>query len=99
MHMVQLSKKAYRVCNAILHSFKSHNVNLYMRAFDSYVQPIVQYCCYVWYPVLCKDIDLIENIQRCFTRRVFRKCNLPRVSYVERLQLLNRSSLEKRRLN
>ena len=48
-----------------------------MRAFDSYVKLIVEYCCYVWFPMQCKDIDTIENIQRSFTRRVFRKCGLP----------------------
>ena len=35
-----------------------------MRAFDSYIKPIVEYRCYVWFPMQCKDIDTIENIQR-----------------------------------
>ena len=46
----------------------------------------------------CKDIDTIENIQRSFTRCVFRKFGLPNMSYAKRLTFLHRSTLEKERL-
>ena len=69
-----------------------------MKAFDTYVRPIVEYNCFVWWPKLCMDIDLIENVQKCYTRRVFRKCGLEYVSYADRLLLLDRESLEIRRL-
>ena len=47
---------------------------------------------------MCGDIDLIEIVQKCFTRRVFKKCDLPRLSYPDRLDFLNCDTLEKRRL-
>jgi hypothetical protein len=61
-NVLEVCRKANFVCNTILHSFKSHDILLYMRAFDTYVRPIVEYCCYVWNPTLCYDIDLIENV-------------------------------------
>ncbi len=96
-HILVTTKKASRVANVILHSFKSRNLDLYMKAFDTYVLPILDYCSFVWNPTLCQDIDLIENVQKCFTRRVFWKCSMPRMSYPDRLVLLNRISLERRR--
>jgi hypothetical protein len=45
--------------------------------------------------VLCRDIDVIENIQRSYTRRVYWKCGLPRnISYADRLVYLDSLSLE-----
>ena len=66
-----------------------------MQASDCYVKPIVEYCCYVWFPMQCKDIDTIENIQRSLTHRVFRKFGLPHMSYAERLTFLHLSTPKK----
>jgi hypothetical protein len=81
-HVVLTAKKANRVANTILHAFKCHNVDVYMRAFDAYVRPVIEYCNFIWNPTACQDIDMIENVQRAFTRRVFKRCALPRVEYL-----------------
>ena len=44
--------------------------------------------------MLCRDIDAIENVLRANTRRLFKKCGLPCMSYSERLAFLGMSSLE-----
>ena len=62
-HITLMLKRAYIICYTILHSFYSHNIDLYMRAFDSYVKSIVEYSCYVWFPMQSKYIDAIENIK------------------------------------
>jgi hypothetical protein len=49
----------------------------------------------VWSPHLLKDIDLLENVQRRFTKRLRGMYNL---SYNERLLKLNIERLEARRL-
>ena len=85
-------KKVNRITNVILHAFRCHNVGLYMSAFAIYVKPISDYCNYVWNPVLCRDIDAIENVLRAYTRKVFKKCGLPRMSCSERLAFLGMSS-------
>ena len=87
-------KKAKRITNVILHAFRCHNVDLYMSAFAIYVKPILNYSNYVWNPVLYRNIDTTENVLRAYTRRVFKKCGLPRMSYSERLAFLGMSSLE-----
>ena len=67
-----------------------------MQAFYSYVRPILEYNCCVWSSTLCDDIDIIENVQKCFTKQVFKKCDLPKLSYPVRLDFLNCDTLEKR---
>ena len=42
-----------------------------MAAFAIYVRSILDYCSYVWNPVLYRDIDAIENALRAYTRRYF----------------------------
>jgi hypothetical protein len=56
------------------------------------------YASVVWNPSLLKDINLIENVQRRFTRKVCVLCNLPVISYDERLSMFNLDRLEVRRL-
>jgi len=41
-----------------------------MRAFIVYVRPIVEYCSVVWSHSLENDIELIEKVQRRFTKRL-----------------------------
>ena len=67
-----------------------------MRAFIVYVRPIVEYCSVVWSPSLKKDIELIEKVQRRFTKRL---PGLKHMSYNERLHHLGLSNLELRRLH
>ena len=67
INVSEVVKKANKITNAILHAFCSHDINLYIRAFNVYISPLIKYCCYVWLPSLCCDIDLIENLQRTFT--------------------------------
>ena len=69
-----------------------------MQTFYSYVRPILEFSCYVWSPNLCGDLDLIENVQKCFTKQVFKKCYLTRLSYSDRSDFLICATLEKRRL-
>ena len=53
-----------------------------------YVRPILEYNSVVWSPSLKKDIDLIEKVQRRFTKRLF---GLKDLTYKERLVRLNLS--------
>ena len=41
-HATETVKKANRLANTILHSFHCNDVNIYLRAFDVFVQPIGQ---------------------------------------------------------
>ena len=52
----------------------------------------------MWSPWLSKDINQIESIQRNFTKFAFNRCNIPFVSYLDRLTQINLKTLEHRRL-
>ena len=68
------------------------------RAFIIYVRPLLEYCSPVWSPHFKQDIDLIENVQRSFTRKLFDCCNLVSKSYDDRLTYLGLQRLELRRI-
>ena len=59
----------------------------------------MEYASPVWNPLLVKGINIIENVQRTFTRNVCALCNLPAMSYDERLSLFGLERLELRRLH
>ena len=88
-------KKAHRICNTIIHSFHCHNVKFYMHVFDIYVRPIIEYNCFIWNLLLCKDIDVLENVQKCFTRHILKNVHFLCILYVEHLNVLNRVSFER----
>ena len=66
-----------------------------MRAFITYVRPLLEYNSEVWSPSLKRDVILIEQVQRRFTKRLRGYRDLP---YVERLKRLNLEMLETRRI-
>ena len=87
--------RAYQRVNLLFRSFVSQNVSILTRAFLTYVQPILEYCTSIWSPHQSYLIDKIERVQRYFTRRVLFRTKL---SYIERLQILNLELLEARRI-
>ena len=97
-HCMDIFRKAVYIANAILYSFLCKDISVHMKAFDAYARPILEYCCFVWSPILCRNIDMVEKVQKTFRRRVLWKFNLPVMSYVDRLQFSYRNNLEHRRL-
>ena len=61
--------------------------------FISHIRPIIDYCSPVWNTGYIGDLDLLESVQRRFTRQVDGFSNLP---YSERLQRLNLFSIKGR---
>ena len=66
-----------------------------MRAFITYVRPIVVYNSSIWSPSSVGDIESVERVQRRFTKRL---PGLKNMSYDQHLKFLNVPSLELRRL-
>jgi len=94
----EISKKANRVTNMLFNCFQTRNYKTLLDAFKIYVRSIVEYCTPAWNPYLQKDLKLVENVQRYYTRRLFARCGLDPVSYPERLEFLGLKTLEERRL-
>jgi len=94
-HINDIVTKAHCRANMIHRCFVSRNINLLTRAFITYVRPLLEYNCVAWSPHLKRDIELIEQVQRRFTKRL---SGLSGYSYDERLKLLNLDSLQYRRI-
>ena len=43
LYCTEVTKRASKVANVILHSFSTHCIDVYMKAFDVYVMPISEY--------------------------------------------------------
>jgi len=67
-----------------------------MRAYLTYVRPIVEHDSIIWSPYTVKDIEYVETVQRRFTKRLPGFRTLP---YAERLKRLRLPSLELRHLH
>ena len=87
--------KAKQRAAIILKHFKSRNPALLVKAFITYVRPILEYACNVWSPFKLINIDKLDHVQRYFTKRLEGIYNL---SNGERLLNLGLESLEVRRL-
>ena len=94
-HIDIIRRKAHTRANLILRCFLSKNCDSLLKAFKVYVRPLLEYCSVIWSPVLVKDINALEIVQRQFTKRMPGMSNL---TYPQRLLKLNIESLEIRRL-
>jgi len=83
------------MANLILKCFLSRDISSLVRAFTTYVSSRLEYCSVVWNPVLKKDIENLEKVQRKFTKRL---PGLQQLTYCQRLARLQLESLELRRL-
>jgi hypothetical protein len=97
-HIIDITFKAQKKINLLMRVLKSKKPSVYRKAFISLVRPILEYASSVWCPSYAKDVTMLENIQKSFSRRVFAKCGLSRCEYADRLKFLKLSKLSDRRL-
>ena len=57
INVVEVVKKASRISDAILHVFCNHYINIHMCVFNIYVSPLIEYCVYMWFPLLLHGLD------------------------------------------
>ena len=94
-HCNHIVKTAHARANLILRAFPHSYKHTLCDLFSTYVRPLVEYCNTIWSPYTLELIDLIENVQRSFTRRI---PSLRQLTYPERLRSTNIPSLEIRQL-
>ena len=79
MHITIITNKATLSINIILRCFHTKNHNNYIInnvkaiAFKSCVRPLLEYASIIWnsYRYGLNNIEIIENVQRYLTKRVF----------------------------
>jgi len=94
-HINSVVSRAHTRSNLILKCFVSRDRTTLVKAFTTYVRPLVEYSSPVWSPSTLTAIDKIETVQRRFTKRI---PGLQSHSYHILLTLLGIESLEARRL-
>ena len=72
----------------ILSSFVSHHPHELIIAYKSFVRPLLEYGSQVFSPYLQRDIDIIERVQRFYTRKVCKRAKIPYRDYHHRLEIL-----------
>ena len=76
-HIKEVCNKARRKASIILNCFKSKNKTILFKAFATFVRPLLDYCSNVWSPFRKSEIDLIESVQKRFTKRLSGMADLP----------------------
>ncbi len=105
-HISSVIHKAYNSLSVLFKCFVTNDQSTFVLAYVSYVRPLLEYGTTVWCPNLharsplacLSSIDRLESLQRRFTHRLFRRCALPDMPYLDRLRLLKLEALELRRL-
>lgn len=94
-HIANIVHSAHTRANLILRSFVSRDREVLVKAFVTYVRPILEYCAPVWSPYRVGLIKKVEDVQRRFTKRL---AGLQCTPYIERINLLHLDSLQIRRI-
>jgi hypothetical protein len=94
---LSLAKAASRASFSVRRSFQSRRVAPLLKAYLTYVRPKLEYASVVASPLRAADSDIIEKVQRQFTKHIFVKCGLKMRSYKDRLTFLRIDSLVVRR--
>lgn len=97
-HIWNIKNSANTRCYQILKTFNTPIVWTLVKAYNTYVRPLLEYNTTIWSPYLKKDIQYIEAVQRSFTKKICFRCSVPFTDYADRLSKLNMESLEYRRL-
>ena len=86
---------AHSRANFILRAFPYCNSSTRCKLFCTYVRPLLEYCFQILSSYTLENTDIIEDVQRSFTRRL---PGLSSLSHSDRLIETNLHSLELRRL-
>ena len=94
-HIVTQVKKANKMMGLIRRSYTHLDITSFRYLFNSLVRPHLEYCVSIWYPLLKKDEELIENVLRRATKLIPGLYDKP---YKERLAAIKVPSMRYRRM-
>ena len=94
-HVEMTVRKANQIAGLLMKTITYKSRDVMVPLFKSLVRSILEYGNPLWNPILKKHVNLIENVQRRFTRSII---GCQGLEYQERLKALDLPSLEFRRL-
>ncbi len=74
-HIQSIVVKAHQRAGLILRCFVTRDIEVLLKAYKVYVRPVLEYNSTVCNPHLVKHIDVLERVQRCFTKRLRKSTN------------------------
>ena len=86
--------RASRLCGMSFKLFHSRLQAFWVQLFTTYIRPKLDYCSVIWNPTSKGLSDLVEKVQRRYTKRIPRMSGY---SYEERLRILGLPTLANRR--
>ena len=92
-HIRNICQSAKNMCAWILRTFTDRSRELMLTTWKSLILPIVDYCSQLWCSLKKGDIQMIEEVQKSFTRKI----STSKRDYWDRLHYLHLYSLERRR--
>ena len=95
-HIHSIIDRANLRSSLVFRSFLSHNSSNLLRAYKTYIRPLLEYASSTWSPSLITQIMALEMVQKKFTKRIPILSDLN--YYNDRLHSLKLQSLEHRRL-
>ena len=81
--MFGVVKKSGQMCNLLLRAFQGLNKNIIISLYKVYVRSLLVYASKIYSPYCMHLIDLLENVQRNFTKRLPGLYNL---NYIDSLR-------------
>ena len=93
-HIAEVVRKAKVMAGWVLRTFATREPQVMLTLWRSMVQPILDYCSQLWSPHKKGDIQMLEAVQRTFTRQIGGMRDL---SYWDRLKVLGLYSQQRRR--
>ena len=94
-HCVEVVKKANKILGMIKRNFVSLNKTIVTKFYKQLATPRLEYAVHAWNPILVKDIELLEGVQRRATKLVKQCRNL---EYRDTLKYLGLTTLVTRRV-
>ena len=93
-HIADITAKATRISFTIKRVFRYLTPRSGVQIYKALVRPILEYASSAWAPILKRDMDALEKVQRRFTKFI---SGLGNMSYQDRLKELNLFSIKHRR--
>ena len=96
-HIDDITSKSSRRIFHLIKALPRLTPNLYVRLYNAYVLPILEYGSVIFNPIQKGQIERLEKPQRLFTKILSQRRVIPDSDYTGRLKVLKMHSLEYRR--
>uniref|UniRef100_A0A8R1HHM3 Uncharacterized protein n=1 Tax=Caenorhabditis japonica TaxID=281687 RepID=A0A8R1HHM3_CAEJA len=89
-------KKVHQRINLLFNVLRRATLEVFIKCYVIYIRPLLEYGTLITSPVAKSNIIGIENCQKKFIFRTFKKFNVPYPKYFKSLEYFGLESLEKK---